>query len=185
MGFFSQFRLLALRLSFLFDCEVPIPTKNWHVDRPYRTLLRHAESKSRYYTLLIGGFDGTSNVLAGKLFNIPVKGTHAHAYVTSFSGAEDLVNAKIKHKSEDYVETDFFAKCLDWRTKLATHLKIMRDEAHDGELAAFASYAVAFPDGFLALVDTYDVSRYRLPKCTLMSSNHHQFDLKIRPISSL
>ena len=107
-----------------------------------------------------GGFDGTSNVLAGKLFNIPVKGTHAHAYVTSFSGAEDLTNAEIKHKTSDYVEKNFYDKCIEWRTKLAAHLKIMRDEAHDGELAAFASYAVAFPDGFLALVDTYDVSRY-------------------------
>lgn len=115
-------------------------------------------SASKY--AYVGGFDGTSNVLAGKLFNIPVKGTHAHAYVTSFSGADDLANAEIKHKTnEDYVEKDFFGKCLEWRTQLATHLKILRDEAHDGELAAFASYAVAFPDGFLALVDTYDVSR--------------------------
>ncbi len=119
--------------------------------------------------LLAGGFDGTSNVLAGKLYNIPVKGTHAHAYVTSFSGADDLKDAKIKHKYDDYVEDGFFDKCLEWRTKLASHLKIMRDEAHDGELAAFASYAVAFPDGFLALVDTYDVSRYnRLPFCTII-----------------
>jgi len=114
-------------------------------------------SASKY--AYVGGFDGTSNVLAGKLFNIPVKGTHAHAYVTSFTGAEDLANAEIKHKSEDYVEKNFYEKCLEWRTKLAAHLKIMMSEAHDGELAAFASYAVAFPQGFLALIDTYDVSR--------------------------
>ncbi len=32
----------------------------------------------------VGGCNSTSNVLAGKLFNIPVKGTHAHSWVTSF-----------------------------------------------------------------------------------------------------
>ncbi|MFP5504089.1 MAG: nicotinate phosphoribosyltransferase, partial [Candidatus Sericytochromatia bacterium] len=32
----------------------------------------------------IGGVSATSNVLAGKLFDIPVKGTHAHAWVMSF-----------------------------------------------------------------------------------------------------
>lgn len=32
----------------------------------------------------IGGAHATSNVLAGKLFHIPVKGTHAHSYVQSY-----------------------------------------------------------------------------------------------------
>ncbi len=33
----------------------------------------------------IGGCVGTSNVLAGKYYDIPVKGTHAHSWVMSFS----------------------------------------------------------------------------------------------------
>lgn len=32
----------------------------------------------------IGGFDSTSNVRAGKLFDIPVSGTHAHALVQTY-----------------------------------------------------------------------------------------------------
>lgn len=33
-------------------------------------------------------------------------------------------------------------------------------ETNQSELAAFTSYALAFPNSFLALVDTYDVSEH-------------------------
>ncbi|MFB9862023.1 nicotinate phosphoribosyltransferase [Rufibacter immobilis] len=41
----------------------------------------------------IGGVGATSNMLAGQLFNIPVKGTHAHSWVMSFDEEQEAFRA--------------------------------------------------------------------------------------------
>lgn len=104
-------------------------------------------SASRY--TYIGGCDGTSNVLASSLFNIPVKGTHAHAFVSSFLEGEVLERPMLKHKNSEE-KTDLRALAETVRQELGFV------GSNSSELTAFVAYALAFPDGFLALVDTYD-----------------------------
>lgn len=45
---------------------------------------------------VIGGCSATSNVLAGKRFNIPVKGTHAHSWVMSYNSEIEAFRAYAK-----------------------------------------------------------------------------------------
>ncbi|XP_035740574.1 nicotinate phosphoribosyltransferase-like isoform X1 [Vespa mandarinia] len=104
----------------------------------------------------VGGFDGTSNVLAGKLFNIPVSGTHAHAYITSFTSIDDLQAKTLAHKQTGKVY-DLLELASKYRDAIAGDLGSIVSEASSGELAALISYAIAFPERFTALVDTYDV----------------------------
>eukprot|EP00297_Palpitomonas_bilix_P024102 CAMPEP_0113890012 /NCGR_PEP_ID=MMETSP0780_2-20120614/13869_1 /TAXON_ID=652834 /ORGANISM="Palpitomonas bilix" /LENGTH=520 /DNA_ID=CAMNT_0000879281 /DNA_START=113 /DNA_END=1675 /DNA_ORIENTATION=- /assembly_acc=CAM_ASM_000599 len=103
-------------------------------------------SASRYSYL--GGFDGTSNVLAGMLFSVLSKGTHAHAYVSSFVSSDDIQCDDIR--TADGEKVNFVHLVKESRRALGF------DQTNEGELAAFIAYAQAFPSGFLALVDTYD-----------------------------
>lgn len=129
--------------------------------------------------VILGGFDGTSNVLAGKLFNIPVKGTHAHAYITSFNGFSELRNTYLEPKGGGYAR-DLLQLSLTHRTNLVPIFNVVESEANDGEMAALVSFAIAFPDGFMTLVDTYDVKRYscstnNLYKVTSNTQTHNEY----------
>lgn len=55
---------------------------------------------------------------------------------------------------------DILELSIDHRKELSQMLEISTEESSEGELAAMVSFAIAFPDGFMALVDTYDVKRY-------------------------
>lgn len=118
----------------------------------------------------LGGFDGTSNVLAGQLFDIPVKGTHAHAYVQSFSSLKSL-EEKIRLKGKDGKQHDFVKMVLEIKRKLGY-------KTHEGELAAFIAYAHAFPKSFLALVDTYNTIGSGIPNFICVALALHKLGYK-------
>ncbi|XP_062546676.1 nicotinate phosphoribosyltransferase isoform X5 [Armigeres subalbatus] len=130
-------------------------------------------SASKY--AYIGGFDGTSNVLAGKLFNIPVKGTHAHAYITSFTGTQELKTRVLAHK-ETGDKRDLLELAVEHRVLLSKVLDISTDESSEGELAAMVSFAIAFPNGFMALVDTYDVKSWHPHQSTISINPFYQYN---------
>lgn len=51
----------------------------------------------------IGGCEGTSDLIAGKLFGIPVRGTHAHSWVMAFDRERDAFETFARIMPEDCV----------------------------------------------------------------------------------
>lgn len=113
----------------------------------------------------IGGFDATSNVAAGKLFGIPLRGTHSHAFVSSFMSPDEIIEKSLKSSDGSHTSEDFVSLVQTWLSKIqwSKSLHGIFGETNQSELAAFISYALAFPNNFLALVDTYDVMRSGVP----------------------
>lgn len=70
------------------------------------------------------------------------------------------------------VQEDLLERAILHRDSLSRVLDISTEESSEGELAAMVSFAIAFPDGFMALVDTYDVKRYFASRQTLSDSKN-------------
>ncbi|CAB4317782.1 unnamed protein product [Prunus armeniaca] len=113
----------------------------------------------------MGGFHATSNVAAGKLFGIPLRGTHSHAFVSSFMSPDEIIDKSLRSSDSQSTCEDFVSLAQTWLSKIqwSNSLNGTFGETNQSELAAFTSYALAFPDNFLALVDTYDVMRSGIP----------------------
>ncbi|XP_020633460.3 nicotinate phosphoribosyltransferase isoform X1 [Pogona vitticeps] len=117
-------------------------------------------SASKYSYL--GGFDFTSNVLAGKLFGIPVRGTIAHSFVSSFNSLAEVKPRNLVPVGGQK-PVDFPALAETWLSRVCQLLQVPLDGVNQGELAAFVSYAITFPQNFQGLVDTYCVMRSGVP----------------------
>eukprot|EP00339_Tiarina_fusa_P005346 CAMPEP_0117019404 /NCGR_PEP_ID=MMETSP0472-20121206/14905_1 /TAXON_ID=693140 ORGANISM="Tiarina fusus, Strain LIS" /NCGR_SAMPLE_ID=MMETSP0472 /ASSEMBLY_ACC=CAM_ASM_000603 /LENGTH=512 /DNA_ID=CAMNT_0004724381 /DNA_START=76 /DNA_END=1614 /DNA_ORIENTATION=+ len=119
----------------------------------------------------LGGFDGTSNVIAGKLFNIPIMGTHAHAFVSSFTDTEKLSDPSIIDASGKKID-DFWAFVCEIRKEL--HL----ESTNTGELIAFTAFSRSFPTKALLLVDTYDTLSSGVLNFIILAYSLHKLGYK-------
>ncbi|NXW14822.1 PNCB phosphoribosyltransferase, partial [Circaetus pectoralis] len=131
-----------------------------------------ALSASKYS--YIGGFDCTSNVLAGKLYGIPVRGTIAHSFIMSFTSLEEVQPrvSLLPLAGGEPVDLPALAKSLlRWVCEL---LQTPPEKTNRGELAAFVSYAISFPHDFQGLLDTYCVRRSGLPNFCAVALALHQ-----------
>lgn len=83
---------------------------------------------------------------------MPVQGTMAHSYVTSYDSLKSLQEDKCKIK-----EINLKTIALNYRKELGFA------QTNEGELAAFLAFALDFPDNFVCLVDSYDTLNSGVP----------------------
>ena len=127
-----------------------------------------ALSASRYS--YVGGFDSTSNVLAGMMYGIPVAGTVAHSFISSFTSLKQLDTTKIAHK-----ETGAPVDLLECAQRA---LKQMGCETTESELAAFLAQAMSYPNAFMGLVDTYSTLKSGVPNFLAVAYGLHEAGYK-------
>lgn len=129
-----------------------------------------AASRAAY----VGGCAGTSNVLAGKLFDIPVKGTHAHSWVMAFGDEQQAFEAYADAMPNNCV---FLVDTYDTIAGVKKAVKVgqdLRDRGHEmqgirldsGDLAGLSREARTvlddggFPDA--AIVASSDLDEFEL-----------------------
>lgn len=99
---------------------------------------------------LIGGANATSNVLAGKMFNIPVAGTHAHSWIMGFETEYDAFKKYSEvYKEKCYLLVDTYDTL---NSGLPNAIKIFLELKEKGTLPK--DYGIRLDSGDLAYLST-------------------------------
>ncbi|WP_317854171.1 nicotinate phosphoribosyltransferase [Chakrabartyella piscis] len=95
---------------------------------------------------MIGGCAATSNVLAGKMFDVPIKGTHAHSWVMSFPDEVSAFRAYAKIFPENCI---FLVDTYDTlRSGMPNAIKVLQELRDAGELRG--AYGIRLDSGDMA-----------------------------------
>jgi nicotinate phosphoribosyltransferase len=132
----------------------------------------------------IGGCEGTSNVLAGQRYGIPVRGTHAHSWVMSFDDEQEAFNRYAEAMPDNSTLLVDTYDTLEGVEKAIVTARKLREQGHElsgirldsGDLAWLSQQARAMFDaaGFpgVKIVASNDLDEH------LIESLRHQ-DAKI------
>jgi nicotinate phosphoribosyltransferase len=115
----------------------------------------------------VGGASATSNVLAGKLFGIPVKGTHAHSWVMSFDDEEESFRAYANAMPNNCVFLVDTFDTLEGVRKAVRVGKALREQGHEMMGVRLDSGDLAY----LSIEARKILDEGGFPKATIVASN--------------
>ena len=120
----------------------------------------------------MGGFIATSNVYAGYLSSIPLAGTSAHSFIMSFESESDIAKSRHLAPKDGGDPIDLLEACLRYRDELGWTNTVLK------ELYAYVSFAVAYPNAFSALVDSYNTIESGVRNMIIVSLALHDLGYK-------
>ncbi|KAI6661709.1 Nicotinate phosphoribosyltransferase [Oopsacas minuta] len=113
----------------------------------------------------LGGFDSTSNLLAGKLYNIPTRGTMSHAYISAHTGMDiSSVERCLLISKDSPQQVHLVNRSMFYLDKIKSVCGLLpNSKTNFSELLSFIAFSYSFPSSFLPVIDTYNVNHSGLP----------------------